>query len=510
MLFPSYEFLFFFLPLVLLGSLLLGARARLGTAWLVAASLLFYSWWNPRFLAVIVLSILFNYVLGAILARESGVRSWGRRAALTLGIGGNLGALGYFKYRNFLSENIALLTGQGAVLEQLVLPLGISFFTFQQIAFLLDAHRGETREYNFLDYCFFVTFFPQLIAGPIVHHAEIFPQFRGDSRRRPAARAFALGLTSFTIGLFKKVVLADGVALYATPIFDHAQDGGALSALAAWQGALAYTFQLYFDFSGYSDMAVGLSQMFGIKLPINFHSPYKATGAIEFWRRWHITLTRFITSYVFNPIATSITRFSMKRWRHRGVTYALCTALPVVITFLIAGLWHGAGWTFVIFGGLHGLYLAINHGWRELRRRPLKHLKTPPIALPGSWLLTFLAVVVAFVFFRAESVAAALRILGHMAGASATDASVVVRATEPQAWLWIGALLGLVLLLPSTYELTRAWEPALDPSKIADKDHSRSRLRWQPSAAWAVACAGLALASVWNLARVSEFIYFGF
>ena len=292
MLFNSYTFIFLFLPTVLLGFHLIGKQGhhRVAIAWLVGASLFFYGWWNPAYLGLMLVSIFFNYGIGVSLGGAP--KQPNKKPILIFGVIVNLGLLAYFKYANFFVDNLNNIAGTDIVLEQIILPLAISFFTFQQIAYLVDAWRGETKEYNFLHYCLFVTFFPQLIAGPIVHHKEMLPQFAKDVVYKLRSKHLAIGLTIFAIGLFKKVVLADGISVYASPVFDAAEAGVVLTFFEAWGGSLAYTFQLYFDFSGYSDMAIGIARMFGIRLPLNFNSPYKATSIIDFWRKWHITLSR--------------------------------------------------------------------------------------------------------------------------------------------------------------------------------------------------------------------------
>lgn len=399
MLFHSPEFLLGFLPVTLAGTFvsgrLFGARAVL--AWLTWASLTFYAWWKPPFLLLLLGSIGVNYVLGWwLFARPN-------RWLLAFGIGANLAVLGYFKYAGFLVDTVNGLTGSGWSMEQIFLPLGISFFTFQQIAWLVDIHVGRARPGPLLDYALFVAFFPQLIAGPIVHHREMMPQFaRRNLRFDPDD--VALGLGFFTIGLFKKVVVADGMAGYATPVFEAALAGRDPSFFEAWGGALAYSFQLYFDFSGYSDMAIGLALLFGIRLPVNFASPYKAVNIVDFWRRWHMTLSRFLRDYLYIPLGGS---------RHGSARrYA-----NLLLTMLLGGLWHGAAWTFVAWGALHGLYLVLAHGFRSLRRafgQDPEH--STPLGRGLARLCTFLAVVMGWVLFRAESFDAAYRIYLGMAG----------------------------------------------------------------------------------------------
>lgn len=300
MLFNSYTFIFLFIPITVAGFFALARWAghRVAVGWLTACSLFFYSWWDVTNLPIILISIFGNYVVGGLLSSPTRTTG-GKKLVLTLGVAANLAALGYYKYTNFLVDNINALTGAELYVRTIVLPLGISFFTFQQVAFLVDAYRGETKEYDFVEYALFVCFYPQLIAGPIVHHKEIIPTF--NSRRTDTARwsNIGLGLAIFTVGLFKKVVIADSVSGTANSVFGAAHAGGAPTLVSAWTGALAYTFQIYFDFSGYSDMCVGLGRMLGVTIALNFNSPYKAVNIVDFWRRWHITLSRFLRDYLY-------------------------------------------------------------------------------------------------------------------------------------------------------------------------------------------------------------------
>ena len=495
MLFNSYAFLFGFLPVVLLLYFLVGRRSTLAAVgFLAAASLFFYGWWNPRYLLLLCGSVGFNYLVGRRLAR-SPTRASGDQAMLWLGIAGNLLLLGTFKYAGFFAANANALAGLALPVPQIVLPLGISFFTFTQIAYLVDAYRKEVREYRFVHYGLFVTFFPHLLAGPVLHHAEVMPQFARAETFRFIPENFAVGLTIFAIGLFKKVVLADGIAEFATPVFGAAAHGATLTFLAAWGGALSYTFQLYFDFSGYSDMAVGLARLFGIVFPANFNSPYKATSIIDFWRRWHMTLSRFLRDYLYIPLGG-------------GRCHPLRRHANLMATMLLGGLWHGAGWTFVIWGGLHGLYLVLNHVWRALSGRWLTGFPLPPaLGRVLAQLLTFVAVVVAWVFFRAESFSAALAMLQGMAGMNGISKADPYYYGAPQ-------LKGLLLMfvvawaLPNAQQLLRRYRPVLHtyPGDIPEA----GRLDWRPSAAWALLTAVLLLAAVVNLTHVSEFLYYQF
>jgi len=391
MLFNSYEFIFAFLPLsffiyfyLLHKRLIIGAKA-----FLVFSSLFFYSWWNIAYLPLILSSMLFNYALGNTLNYDPKKLKISKKTILAFGIIANVALLSYFKYSDFFLENINLLFGADIPLLHLALPLAISFFTFQQIAYLVDSYRGETKEYDFLNYALFVTFFPQLIAGPIVHHKEMMPQFASRWNLIKRYKNIAAGLFIFSIGLFKKVVIADSFSVWVNAGF-NASDS--LNIIEAWATSLSYTFQLYFDFSGYTDMAIGAALLFNIKLPINFNSPYKALDIQDFWRRWHITLSRFLKEYIYIPLGGN------RKGRFR--TYA-----NLLLTFLIGGIWHGAGWTFVLWGLLHGLALVIHRVWHSLGFRLNKIV---------AWFITFNFINITWVFFRAKDFQEALNVLYSM------------------------------------------------------------------------------------------------
>jgi D-alanyl-lipoteichoic acid acyltransferase DltB (MBOAT superfamily) len=528
MLFNSYEFLFLFLPITLLVYFLIGKRGHeAAIAWLVLASLFFYGWWNPVYLLLLVASLAVNFVFGELLSRAFAARKprlsglW-----LALGVALNLGLLAYFKYANFAVSSINALTGSSLFMETIVLPLAISFFTFQQIAYLVDAYKGITQEYKFSHYALFVTFFPQLIAGPIVHHRDMLPQFMRPGALHPGIRNISIGLSIFLLGLFKKTVLADGIAQYSTPIFDAVASGQSMTFFEAWGGALAYTFQLYFDFSGYSDMAIGAARMFGIKLPINFHSPYKATNIVEFWRRWHMTLSRFLRDYLYIPLGGSR---SGKLLRYRNL----------MLTMLLGGLWHGAGWTFVVWGGLHGLYLSVNHAWSHLSNRLYpKPILPKRLAKLLAWLTTFIAVVIGWVFFRAASFDAAMEMLRGMAGLNgiAIPNALAVRLGGTWqmlvdlgmssylgggsqfifTWLWIAFLLMVVVAMPNTQQIMSRFEPAIHLHPADERNEIRlmtrlhSTLAWKPNVSWAVATGVIAAFGVLAMSRISEFLYFQF
>jgi D-alanyl-lipoteichoic acid acyltransferase DltB (MBOAT superfamily) len=451
---------------------------------------------------VLGILLVLNFWAGVYLGHHGGQLRG--HLVLMLGLAGNLGVLGYYKYANFFVDTINAATGAGWPAAQVVLPLGISFFIFQKIAYLVDAYRGKTRGYNFIDYCLFVTFFPQLIAGPIVHHSEVVPQFTRRGNYRVNAEDLSVGMTQFVIGLFKKVVLADRMALYATPIFEAARTGTAPTFLDGWIAALAYTFQIYFDFSGYSDMALGLGRMFGIKLPLNFNSPYKAADIVDFWRRWHMTLSRFLRDYLYIPIGGG-RQGSARRY------------LNLMVVMLLGGLWHGAGWTFVFWGGLHGAYLAINHAWKAWRRGHAL-ADTPPTRL-GQWAgrtVTFFVVITAWVFFRSANFATAGRMLDAMFGGQGFSA--ISSYDAGTAFAWLGALLAVVWLLPNTQEILAGYAPALDyerPRSVGpDTGKPASTLppwaQWHPTSVWAIAVSIVTVFTITQMSRISEFIYWQF
>jgi len=390
MLFHSQEFVLGFLPACLAGCFLLGrfAGRTWALAWLLAASLFFYGWWNPRFVLLLLCSIAANYALGqhilhlALAERRAPARRW-----LIAGIAGNLVLLGWFKYADFLLH----IAAPGAAPLGIFLPLAISFFTFQQIMFLVDSARQDRADSGLLTYAAFVAFFPHLIAGPIVRPKDIIPQLRRRDLAVPRATNLADGLTLFLLGLAKKLVLADTFGGFADIGFNAASRGASLGLFEAWYAVLAYSLQIYFDFSGYSDMAIGLARMMNVRFPLNFASPYQARNIAEFWRRWHITLGTFLRDCVYFPLGGS----RCGTLRHSG---------NLLGTMLLCGLWHGAAWRFVLWGGLHGLYLVLHAHCRVTLPRPLAQA------------LTLLAVVVAWVPFRATSAAAALSMLAGMAG----------------------------------------------------------------------------------------------
>jgi len=537
MLFNSSVFLLYFLPVVLAGYLAWTGFGRRGAAqaWLTVASLFFYGWWNPRYLFLLLASVVVNYLLGLALSRH--------RSPLLLagGVAFNVSLLGYFKYTNFFVQALDDVLGFNWVVSSIVLPLAISFYTFQQIAYLWDVHDGVDVEKGPTRYCFFVTFFPQLIAGPIVHHREVFSQLDDPDRVRLRWQLLAIGATVFFIGLAKKVEIADRLSLLASPIFDAAASGSAVGFVDAWAGALAYSLQLYFDFSGYTDMAIGLAMMFGIRLPQNFNSPYKASSVIDFWSRWHMTLTRFLTAYVYNPIVVAVTRARARRklplprrGRMSPGTWVALVAYPTVLTMFVSGVWHGAGWQFIVFGLLHGLYLCVNHAWRALKaRKAIPESRRPALALAGSVALTFLCVVVALVFFRAQSVGAATSLLAGMAGAA--DVAAVpstieftvrhwlqdrfglvispLRYTTRVELLVIALMLAVVWTLPNTQQWLHRYPTALQTPPQPNWVQRRfPALAWRPSIVWGILTGWLGFFIVMRACSraPTEFLYFQF
>ena len=520
MLFNSYSFIFLYLPIVLVGFFQLGRINHTWAAgWLALASLFFYGYWNPAYVGLLLGSIACNYTFGLWIAK-AGVRhdAPGKKHLLIVAIAANLLLLAYYKYANFFVVSVNGIAGTQWSMGEIILPLGISFFTFTQLAFLVDTYQGKVKEYNFLHYILFVTYFPHLIAGPVLHHKEMMPQFAKAATYRFNYENLSVGLTIFFIGLFKKTVLADGIATYVGPVFAASAAGAHLTFIDAWGGALCYTLQLYFDFSGYSDMAIGLSRMFGVTLPLNFHSPYKSVNIIEFWRRWHMTLSRFLRDYLYIPLGGN------RKGKYRR-------HLNLMITMLLGGLWHGAGWTYVLWGGLHGLYLAINHGWHGLRRslgqNPQEPLSKPMHAI--AVFVTFLVVVAAWAVFRADNLSTAAGILKGMAGMNgfvlpdewlhkwgifgqwltahgyATPAfSYPLIKGGAINWIWISLL--IVWLAPNTQQIMAMYKPALDmPEGIKAK-----RLLWRPSYTWLVASVLCSVFAILSFSELSEFIYFQF
>ena len=476
MLFNSYLFIFAFLPVVLIGYFALGRSSNLAPVlWLALASLAFYAFSNWQFVLLLLASIAFNYGIGFLLISQK-LRPPVRFAVLTAGVAGDLLVLGIFKYAGFVAANLNSMFATGFVVD-ILLPVGISFYTFTQIAFLVDAYRGNVARYALPHYALFVTYFPHLIAGPILHHKDMIPQFERAELKRPDAHLILCGIIIFAIGLFKKTCLADGIQPFVGLAFGPTPP----SFGQAWIGALAYTSQLYFDFSGYSDMAIGISLMFGIFLPLNFNSPYKATSIIDFWRRWHMTLSQFLRDYLYIPLGGN---------RHGPwLRY-----VNLAITMLLGGLWHGAAWTFVVWGALHGTYLCINHAWNNFG--PAIAPRFERLASIAGLVLTFLAVVIAWVFFRADSMSAALFILSKMA----QPAHVALSYRETFAAVLIVGYALLTWCAPNTQQI------------MGYDHHNRTvgESLWPRRPGFIFATALLFAFAVLGIQQHSEFIYFRF
>jgi len=541
MLFNSYEFIFAFLPIALAGFFLLGRVSRgLALGWIIAASIFFYAWWRPVNVLIIGPSILINYAIArslVVLSVDKTRAQWAR-ALLIVGIVFNVCFLGYFKYLNFLTTAVNDLTGTTFVLERIVLPLGISFITFQKIAFLIDVQARRVQSFSFRDYCLFVLFFPQLIAGPIVHFREMMPQFHQVTCRFNKDN-LAVGLTLFLFGLFKKVVLADGVAEHVTPIFDQSSAGVAIPLIQSWIAAVGFTLQIYFDFSGYTDMALGLGRCFGVRLPLNFDSPLKASSIIDFWLRWHMTLTRFLTAYIYNPLVLALTRRRFAKGLP-GVAggkaslgaFLQLIAGPTLLTMFISGMWHGAGYLFVAWGVLHGIYLTINHAWRILVARLWTDKdRYERVMEPVGFVLTFLCVAVAMVLFRSRTAAGASELLQGMVGMNGVslpsqiydridslttllepliDIAVGGSATElATAVIWIGALLVIAVAAPNSLQIMSRFEPALG-FKVRPLSKLGRAVIWRPALQWALATAAIVVPAVMRLGGKAEFLYWQF
>jgi alginate O-acetyltransferase complex protein AlgI len=529
MLFNSQEFLFVFLPLTLLGFYLLGSVSRQAAIlWIILLSLVFYGWWRPVNILIIGPSITINYALASILLRLSQEEtSRGlSRAVLLLGIAFNVMFLSFFKYIDFLYGTINDVFGANLILTHIILPLGISFITFQKIAFLIDVQAGRVKTFTFREYCTFVLFFPQLIAGPIVHYREMMPQF-ASATCRFNKESFAIALTLLFFGLFKKVVLADNIAPLVTPIYEHSAAAGKTPFLLAWMAAVGFTLQIYFDFSGYTDMALGLARFFGIKLPPNFNSPLKAPSIIDFWLRWHMTLTRFLTAYLYNPLVLWLTRRRAEKGRPgfglRNPSLGAFVSLlmvPLITTMFISGLWHGAGYGFVIWGLLHGIFLTINHGWRVfVAHRWSNRPSYERIMKPTGFTVTFLSVSAAMVFFRASTVTSAIDLVKGVIGLNGFSWPHGVGAIaqnygtdSEKAAMWIAALLFIALVCPNTLQMLAPYEPALGVKRrSAAPMIGATRIpTWNPSLPWAVAVSTLAAIAVVSVGGPSEFLYWQF
>ena len=531
MLFNSDEFILLFLPVTVAGFLLFGRGSRsLAWAWLIAASIFFYAWWRPFNLVIIGSSIAVNFAFACVLlrlAREDSRRRL-RTLVLTSGILFNVAFLGYFKYANFLVIAANDLTGSNFVLAHIILPLGISFITFQKIALLVDVAGGRVESFTTRDFLLFVLFFPPLISGPIVHYRELIPQVHA-AKCRFNADMFAAAFTLFCFGLFKKVVLADGIAQYVSPIFAAAAAGEVMTLPHAWFAAVGFTEQIYFDFSGYSDMACGAALFFGLRLPINFDSPLRASSIIDFWVHWHMTLTRFLTAYIYNPIALALLRRrsakGMSTLSSRGSSAGAFVSVlvwPVLATMLVSGAWHGAGYTFLLWGLLHGVYLIVNHAWRQYgpASTPPKGMRPPFVTFIG-FILTFVAVTFGMILFRAPDLASAVNLVKGFVGfhgilpvrdvANAAPIQGELVAISLRALAYLAGLLVIALLMPNSLQMMSKYEPALYIEKHAPQVAGVGpSFYWRPSIPWMGFIAVLAAVSMIRLSGRSEFLYWQF
>ena len=480
LIFNSFEFLFLFLPIVFIVYFLLN-KVNFTTAkvWLFFSSIFFYGWWNPSYLPLLLSSLIGNYVIGTILGKMN--HSLKKKVLLTFGILFNAGLIGYFKYYDFFITNLNTVLHTDLRVMNLVLPLAISFYTFQNIAYLVDSYRNETKGYNPLNFGLFVSFFPQLIAGPIVQHSDVMPQFENKENRKMNSKNIAIGLFVFGLGLFKKVGLADTFAETANLGYS---DPAALTFVDSWITSLSYTFQLYFDFSGYSDMAIGAALLFNIKLPMNFNSPYKALSIADFWRRWHMTLNNFLTKYIYFPLGGS----------RKGT---IRTYLNIMIVFFVSGVWHGAGWTFIIWGLLHGVASVITRLWTVVGFRLPKLL---------AWFITFQFVNASWVFFRSTSVTEAVTVLKSMIGLNGVSLPLGLQGTFlsklqlPYYDFTLGdrfsQVVGLLLIAFMVVLFAK--------NSMSYRDH------FKPNLSKAIFISVLIIYSVFQLQQVSEFLYFNF
>lgn len=466
MLFNSYEFIFIFLPVTLLGYFLIAKKnIRLSNVWLTLASFFFYGWWDIRFVPILTASILWNFFLGIAIGKARQGKA--RQIVLCIAIAVNLALLCYFKYTDFFIKSINKIAHTDWNLLNIVLPLGISFWTFTQTAYLVDVYREKTEPCNFLDYVLFVMIFPHLISGPIINHSEMIPQFNEKKRHKLNLYYFSRGLMFFLFGLFKKVVIADSLA----PIVDeYFRMGDSLSMLGAWIGVFAYTFQLYFDFSGYSEMALGLGKMLNIDFPINFDSPYKSKSPIEFWQRWHMTLGSWIRDYLYIPLGGN----------RKGQVRKM---LNLFISMTLSGFWHGAGLKYIVWGIWHGLLLVVNHSWRYFAKP--KNIKIPSFVAK---FMTFAAITAGWVIFRG-GVKRGLKIMLKMFDVSSIFA-MSISASQILTVLMLILLSITVFLMPNVIEIVNG--------------------RFKTNKKWILVAVLLTDTCLLFLSRNSVFLYFDF
>lgn len=513
MLFNSFPFLFGFLPIVLLGFHLLGRFGKIAAlSWLGASSLFFYGYWNKTIPFLLLGSIVVNFAVAQAIARSASRPSW-QRTFLWFGIAGNVALLCYYKYWFPVLNSLGSLAHPERYFGNVVLPLGISFFTLTQIAYLADLQQGEASPLNLLDHIFFVSFFPHLIAGPIVHPRDFMPQVSDSAVFRLNARDVAVGATWFIMGLFKKVAIADQIAASADFLFAAPHDQ---PAVKVWCGVLSYAAQLYFDFSGYSDMAIGLARMFSLRFPLNFNSPYKAKNIIDFWQRWHMTLTNFLMLYIYNPLALAVNRRRLAAGLPIGRPAVLTLdgflriiALPTLTTMLIAGVWHGAGRQFLAFGLLHGVFICVNHAWRIFSPKRITAFVPAGLRAFSSVAVTFLAVLSAQVFFRADSSEDAVTVLGGAVGLHGFG-SLPSTAAGLWPWLALVAVFSIIWGLPNTQEVLAPHAGAEPAGSGEKKGVFAAVLRWQPSWGWSLLWGAAFFASFVLMKTAARFLYFQF
>lgn len=511
MLFNSFEFIILFFPTVFFGFFLLSKLRQIYAAgWLTLASLFFYGYWDIKYIPLLLISIIFNYSFGILLTSKSFELK--KKQILTLSVAINLLILCYYKYANFFVDTLSSLTSLEWSFHHIILPLGISFFTFTQIAFLVDCYQKKAKERNFIHYSLFVTYFPHLIAGPVLHHQQMIPQFKHNQTYHLDYMNISIGIVMFILGLFKKVILADHTIPYVAPLFAAANADQSLSVLDSALGIIAYTLQLYFDFSGYSDMAIGISLFFNVNLPLNFNSPYKAINIIDFWRRWHMTLSQFLRDYLYIPLGGN-RKGPFRRY------------LNLWITMFLGGLWHGAGWTFILWGSLHGVFLIINHFWLHVKSSLLPAFIFKGKAKIRNFIartVTFICVVIAWTFFRADSVPAALSILKGLFGFNGFALPIELMSKHPKichyieqtfsipfthfygridlkSIPWLLGLLTIALFFPNTQELAEKFRVFMM--------RERSILKVRVAA---VAFSALTLYILKNFNAITEFLYFQF
>jgi alginate O-acetyltransferase complex protein AlgI len=523
-LFNSFLFIFGFLPLALALFYAAGRFGRVAKVLLTLLSLGFYAMWRPIHLPLLLGSIVVNYFVGdriqAALAagRERAVRVW-----LVFGLCADLSFLGWFKYANFVADNISAVTGSPIGLARIALPLGISFFTFQKIAYLIDSARGDAQKMSFLDFSLFASFFPQLIAGPIVHYKEVVPQIQSRLFGKLIWRNLMVGLVIFAIGLFKKTVIADTLASYANPMFEAGARGHPFTLASGWLAAITFTFQLYFDFSGYSDMAIGLGRMLGVKLPLNFHSPLRAPNIADYWRRWHMTLQRFIVAYIFQPLSLPLNRWAAMRGLRDWPAFVVGVGIPAFVTFVAVGIWHGAGWTFVVFGVMHAIYICTNEAWTEWRKRRRRQLKKLGRTLtepgPARTLLfhavTLVAVIYANVMFQAgysgRAVGDAVFVWKGMTALNGAGFDTIGRTLD---WGLAASLLVsvfLVFMAPNTQQIMGRFDPAYNWREWRAVAKPSFQWTWKPDAAGLLfAGAALFLGIMFIQRGKAIFLYFNF